>query len=96
MGHLRAALEAKTEAVGVHDRVSFFGYVPLGPEFFRIYREADIFVLPSVSEGLPYLMLEAMANSLPVVVTAVGGIPAVITHERDGLIVKPGDCEEFG
>lgn len=95
VGPLRAALEVKAEAMGVSDRVSFLGYVPLGPELFRIYRDADIFVLPSVTEGLPYAMLEAMANSLPVVVTAVGGIPAVITHERDGLMVRPGDYEEL-
>lgn len=58
-------------------------------------RNADIFCLPSYNEGLPISMLEAMATGLPVVVTRVGAIPEVIHHEKDGLLIDPGDVENL-
>jgi glycosyltransferase involved in cell wall biosynthesis len=54
---------------------------------------AQIFVLPSYAEGVPMALLEAMARGLAIVTTPVGGIPAVIESERDGLLVPPGDIE---
>jgi len=52
---------------------------------------ATIFVLPSYVEGMPMALLEAMSWGLPVVATAVGGVPEIITHEVDGLLVAPGE-----
>lgn len=55
--------------------------------------EADMFVLPSLNEGQPLAILEAMAAGLPVISTTVGAIPATVTHEMGGLLVEPGDTD---
>jgi len=62
------------------------------------YRQADIFALPSITirgdkEGIPGTIIEAMAAGLPVVSTYHAGIPEVIEHDQDGLLVEEGDLE---
>ncbi|NEQ04545.1 MAG: glycosyltransferase family 4 protein [Moorea sp. SIO4E2] len=57
--------------------------------------KANIFVLPSYNEGLPMALLEAMGWGLPVITTPVGGIPEVVTHAENGLIINPGDIEQL-
>jgi glycosyltransferase involved in cell wall biosynthesis len=53
----------------------------------------DLFVLPSLNEGMGRALIEAMAAELPVIASRVGGIPAVISHERTGLLVPPRDAD---
>ncbi|MBM4283689.1 MAG: glycosyltransferase [Deltaproteobacteria bacterium] len=69
----------------------------LGPltygDLLRTYREADLQVLSSWGEGLPRVILEGWGSCLPLVSTAVGGIPRLVTHEESGLLVPPGDPE---
>ncbi|MBN2284810.1 MAG: glycosyltransferase family 4 protein [Tissierellales bacterium] len=58
-----------------------------------IYSLIDLFVLPSLTEGLPMVLLEAMASEKPVIATRVGEIPKVIEHDYSGLLVEPGDVQ---
>jgi glycosyltransferase involved in cell wall biosynthesis len=60
---------------------------------FEYLRTCDIFVLPTLSEGTPRVLVEARANSIPVISTNVGGIPTSITDGFDGLLVNPKDSE---
>jgi glycosyltransferase involved in cell wall biosynthesis len=61
----------------------------------ELLASADAFILPSYNEGLPMSMLESMAWGLPVIVTPVGGIPEVITHNQNGLLIEPGNREQL-
>jgi L-malate glycosyltransferase len=56
---------------------------------------ADVFALPSLSEGLPVVTLEAMACGVPIVASKVGGVPEVVIHDYNGLLVEPGDSKEL-
>jgi glycosyltransferase involved in cell wall biosynthesis len=80
--------------LGIEDSVSLPGWI--GPaEKQSLMSVATVFVLPSYAEGLPMSLLEAMAAGVPVVATAVGGIPDVVTDGVDGLLFNPGDTATF-
>jgi glycosyltransferase involved in cell wall biosynthesis len=64
-------------------------------EIPRYMMASDVFALPSLAEGLGVVLLEAMACGLPIVASKVGGIPEVVTHDYNGLLVEPGDPEEL-
>ena len=87
-GPLRAGLEARARHAGVEDRIRFLGNRPDVP---RLLGGADMFVLPSLWEGLPMALLEAMAAGLPSVASAVSGTRQVITDGENGLLVPPDD-----
>ena len=72
---------------------SFFHLLGRREDISSILSAADIFVLPSLAEGQPRVLLEAMAAGLPCVATRGLGLSEVITHERDGLLVPPRDSE---
>ena len=86
-------VEAKRfiEEAGLADRVSVPGWVS-PEEVDRLLSEGGIFVLPSLTEGLPMSIIEAFAWGVPVVTTPVGAIPEIIEHEKNGLLVTPGDA----
>jgi glycosyltransferase involved in cell wall biosynthesis len=96
-GPLRQALERRVAEHGLRDDVTLLGAQP--HEIVRAaYDRAAVFVLPCVvagdgdRDGLPNVLLEAMASGLPVVSTAVVGIPDLIASERDGLVIPPNDA----
>jgi glycosyltransferase involved in cell wall biosynthesis len=83
-------LRSEAVALGVQGHMHLLGYREDTPRWLAAM---DIFTLPSLSEGLPLSLLEAMGAGVPVVVTAVGGMPEVVTHGTTGLIVPPADSQ---
>lgn len=87
-GSLASELENDARGLGIGARVRFAGHLsPVDP----VFHLAELFVLSSSIEGLPMVVLEAMAASLPMVLTNVGGIPDVVDNELTGLLVPPED-----
>jgi teichuronic acid biosynthesis glycosyltransferase TuaC len=90
-GRCRADLTQQATAGGLGDRVTFAGALPQ-PTVARWIGAANLLCLPSRNEGTPNVIVEALASGVPVVASRVGGIPELITHERNGLLVPPGDA----
>jgi glycosyltransferase involved in cell wall biosynthesis len=89
-----AQAQQLAERLGLGDRVRFLGWI--NPKQRNdLLASSDVFLLPSYNEGLPVAMLEAMAWGLPVVVTPVGGITDIVTHNKNGLLVPPGDVGQL-
>jgi len=87
-GPLRLELEAQAERLGISKQVHFLGTVQDTPELLA---RCDLFVLPSLWEGMPLSLLEAMAAGRPAVATAVSGSAELILDEETGLLVPAGD-----
>jgi glycosyltransferase involved in cell wall biosynthesis len=91
-GELEAQLQAEIEARGLKDRVVLVG--PVGQdEILAQYHWADVFCLPSFQEGLPVVLMEAMATELPVVTTPINGIPELVRDGCNGHLVAPGRAD---
>jgi glycosyltransferase involved in cell wall biosynthesis len=80
---------------GIAERIHWSGYVPNGKPLWERMRAADIFVLPTLSEGTPHVLVEARANSLPCISTNVGGVASTVTHGYDALLVPPKDARSL-
>lgn len=91
-GPQREHLLSLTRTLGLQDRVVFTGYVPK-EDLKHFYVAADFFVLPSLAEGLPLVVLEALATGTPIIASKVAGIPDIIQEGYNGLIVPPKDVE---
>ncbi|MEM9435392.1 MAG: glycosyltransferase family 4 protein [Pseudomonadota bacterium] len=93
-GPERARIEARVAALGLGDRVTFTGYLTQTEVAARL-ASASIFALPSFAEGVPVVLMEAMAAELPVVATRIAGIGELVTDGEAGLLVPPGDVKSF-
>ncbi len=91
-GELEQELRARVTALGLEDRVFFLGFRRDIPRFLGAL---DVFLLPSLREGLPLALLEAMASSLPVVAAAVGGIPEVVGDGAFARLIDPLDANSL-
>ena len=91
-GRRRPALDEQVRAAGLDERVRLTGF---RDDVAPVLRASDAFCLPSLSEGLPYALLEACAQGLPLLVSAVGEIPALFEDDRTALLVPPGDAGEL-
>jgi glycosyltransferase involved in cell wall biosynthesis len=91
-GPLEPHLRELVRRLGVTEHVVFVGRTS-HHEMPQLVAAADVLVLPSLNEGLPRVILEAMATGLPVVATSVGGVPELVIDGRTGLLVQPGDEE---
>ncbi len=89
-GPARPDLEAAAAAHGVGNRVHFLGH---RTDVDEVLAGADLFVLPSHTEALPTVLIEAMASGLPVVATTVGGIPEMVERGSSALLVPPHEPE---
>lgn len=87
-GPSRAGLEAQCRALGLHDAVAFLGH---RADVGEVYVAVDLIVIPSRSEGLPNVLLEAIAADRYVVATSVGAIPEIMTDSALGLVVPKED-----
>lgn len=88
----RGELEHAARRLGVSRQLTFTG--PLtGSRVAVLYREVDVFCLPSFSEGLPVVLMEAMANELPVVTTRIAGVTELVDDGVSGLLAPPGRAD---
>lgn len=90
----RARIEASIASHGLHDRVTLTGALTQDG-VRRALAHADVFVLPSLAEGIPVVLMEAMSSGVPCVSTPVNGIPELIEHGRTGLLATPGDVDSL-
>ena len=91
-GPLRASLEARAAGLRLDGMVRFLGFTS---ESADILASLDVFVLPSLDEGVPLALLEALALGKPVVATAVGGPAELLRHRFDAFLVRPGAPAEL-
>jgi len=91
-GPLREELEHLVASRGAGGDIVFTGYQS---DVYKLLATFDLFVLPSVKEGLPMVLLEAMAAGIPVIATRVGAVPRVIADGVNGLLVSPGNSDQL-
>jgi glycosyltransferase involved in cell wall biosynthesis len=88
----REAVVARRRELNLESDTELTGTLQ-GEALYQRFATSDLFVLPSYTEGLPVVLYEAGAFQLPVITTPVGSIPDFIEHERNGLLIPPGDVE---
>ncbi|MEH7356287.1 glycosyltransferase [Neobacillus drentensis] len=90
LGNLEKVIKNKVKDLNLDGCVEFLG---LKADVYPYLNEADIFILPSLWEGMPITLIEAMATGLPIVATAVGGVPDMIKDNKTGLLVDTNNAQ---
>lgn len=90
-GRMIPSFETYARELGIADKVAFEGYLQTD-QLFELLSESDMMIFPTASEGLPRVVIEAMATGLPCLSTTVGGIPELL---RKDCLFAPGDVEGF-
>lgn len=93
-GPEHAALERQIIQLGLQGRVYLMGHVPR-TDLSGYYRHADLVVMTSKSEGIPVVLMEAMAHEKIVLAPAITGIPELVEHQRTGFLYEPGSLADF-
>ncbi|HNX14704.1 MAG TPA: glycosyltransferase [Oscillospiraceae bacterium] len=86
-------LKERAKTMRIIDRIRFTGRLAMGKQLFEEYKQSDIFILPSLSEGTPRTLIEAMCNGVPVIATDAGGITFTVKDHENGLIVPTANAE---
>jgi colanic acid/amylovoran biosynthesis glycosyltransferase len=93
-GSERSRLEFLIRQNGLQDRLKLLGHVA-PQEMDSLYRSADVVVLTSRSEGIPLVLMEAMARGRIVLAPAITGVPELVDHGKTGFLYRPGDLDDF-
>jgi glycosyltransferase involved in cell wall biosynthesis len=91
-GDQRSELDRLVRSLGQCDRIRLLGY---RADTIELYQAMDVFALSSLREGLPNVLLEAMALETPVVATRIAGVPRLVEHEGNGLLVDPQSIDQL-
>jgi glycosyltransferase involved in cell wall biosynthesis len=91
-GDEKTNLQNLIAELGCSDRIRLLGYRSDMP---AVYEAMDVYALSSLREGLPNVLLEAMASEVPVVATRIAGVPRLIQSEQNGVLVEPGSTEDL-
>ena len=89
-GGQRAALQRLIDELGQSERIKLLGHVD---DMQTFYESLDVFALSSIREGLPNVLLEAMALEVPVIATCIAGVPSLVQDGDNGLLVEPGSVD---
>lgn len=89
------ALINRAHQLNINQSITFHGRKAIGDELNFMYRMADLYLIPSYHEGFPRTIWEAMANSLPVIASKVGAIPAYLANYEDALFIDPKKVDDI-
>jgi glycosyltransferase involved in cell wall biosynthesis len=89
-GKLRPKLEASIKKYHLENQVFLLGRIPKVYQYLKVF---DLFILPSQKEGMPWIILEAMAAEIPILATKVGALPEMIENEKEGILIEPKNSQ---
>ncbi len=91
-GEMKDILKNEIVRIGMEENITVTGYVD---DIYKYYSRGDIFILPSLYEGMPITLLEAMSAKLPVIASNISGVNEIITHEKTGLLLKQPNAKSI-